>query len=98
MHWSNVGAPDAPDHELIRTAKAQGMIIVTQDLDFAQLLYATRESGPSVVLLRTANEFDPEIRQRVCDSIRRAAPDLSHGALLTVSQNHARLRKLPIQP
>jgi hypothetical protein len=33
-------------------------------LDFSQILYATAESGPSVVLLRMDNEFDPSAMHR----------------------------------
>lgn len=96
VHWSQAGAPNAPDTELLSSARAAGQVLLTQDLDFAQLLFVTASSGPSVILLRLANEFDESIRARVCDSIRLASDDLQSGALLTISTSHARLRKLPI--
>ena len=98
VHWSDVGAPNAPDTDLLASARAAGQTILTQDLDFSQLLFATKEGGPSVVLLRLADEFDESTRERVCDSMRLAAADLQSGALLTISTIHARLRKLPIIP
>ena len=57
VHWSRVGAANAPDPELLQFANKDGRTILTQDLDFAQLLFATRKSGPSVVLLRIEDEF-----------------------------------------
>jgi len=96
IHWINVGAPNAPDTELLVHARGNGRIVLPQDLDFAQLLFATRETGPSVIL-RIADEFDAAVRQHVCDMIRTATDDLLTGALLTISDKRARLRKLPIQ-
>jgi len=72
------------------------LIVLTQDLDFSQLLFATQQTGPSVVILRIADEFDAAMRQHVCEMIRIAAEDLRKGALLTLSGSRARLRKLPI--
>ncbi len=48
-HWSTVGPGNAPDTELMRWAREHLHVIVTQDLDFSQLLFATRDAGPSVV-------------------------------------------------
>ncbi|HEY1122902.1 MAG TPA: DUF5615 family PIN-like protein [Haloferula sp.] len=96
IHWISVGPPNAPDTDLLANARNNDRIVLTQDLDFAQLLFATRETGPSVVILRIADEFDSAVRQHVCEMIRLAAEDLKNGALLTISGNRARLRKLPI--
>jgi predicted nuclease of predicted toxin-antitoxin system len=67
-------------------------------LDFSQILYATAESGPSVVLLRMDNEFDPAAIHRVCAALTQAEEVLTKGALLTISPKRARLRRLPIIP
>ena len=96
IHWIDVGVPNAPDPDLLAHARDNDRIVFTQDLDFAQLLFATQETGPSVVILRIADEFDTAVRQHVCEMIRIAAEDLTTGALLTISSNRARLRKLPI--
>ncbi|RYD65196.1 MAG: hypothetical protein EOP83_07880 [Verrucomicrobiaceae bacterium] len=96
IHWIDVGAPNAPDTELLAHARDKDRIVLTQDLDFAQLLFAARETGPSVVILRIADEFDSAVRLHVCEMIRLAAEDLTNGALLTISASRARLRKLPI--
>lgn len=66
QHWSQIGRGNAPDVELISWALEHGHVVLTQDLDFSQILYATRDNGPSVVLLRMDNEFDPAAREHVC--------------------------------
>lgn len=47
-HWSQLGPGQAPDTELMRWARVEGHVVLTQDLDFSQLLFATRDGGPSV--------------------------------------------------
>ena len=71
-HWATVGSGSAPDTELLAWPRENNRIIITQDLDFSQLLYATRDSGPSVVILRMDNEFDEAARQHVCAAITLA--------------------------
>jgi len=97
-HWSTVGPGNAPDTELMRWAREHRHIVLTQDLDFSQLLYATRETGPSVVLLRMDNEFDAAAREHVCAAIALAEEALTAGALLTISGSRVRVRHLPIIP
>jgi predicted nuclease of predicted toxin-antitoxin system len=51
-HWSAVGSPTAEDLELLIWARDHNHVLLTQDLDFGQLLFHTRFRGPSVVILR----------------------------------------------
>jgi predicted nuclease of predicted toxin-antitoxin system len=98
IHWSQIGKPNAPDGELFDWAREKDHVVLTQDLDFSQLLYATQLSGPSVVLLRLDNEFDSKARDHVMVALKAAQQALSEGALLTVSAHRTRLRRLPISP
>lgn len=93
-----VGPGNAPDSELMAWARQHGRIVLTQDLDFSQLLFTTGQTGPSVVLLRMDNEFDMAARSHVCAAIALAESTLSHGALLTIAGHRVRLRRLPISP
>lgn len=95
-HWSEIGAPTAPDTDLLRWARENHHILISQDLDFTQLLFQTNDRGPSVILLRLRNEFDEPSRHTVFNAIRLASESLLAGALLVVSSDRARLRKLPL--
>ena len=97
IHWSNIGAVDAPDTDLLSWARENGYVVLTQDMDFSQLLFAAQASGPSVVLLRMDNEFDSTSRQHVCRAIATAEDSLNAGALLTIKGSRVRLRHLPIE-
>ncbi len=98
VHWPEVGTASAPDHELMQWAREHGHAILTQDLDFTQLLFTSGDAGPSVVLLRLKDEFDAGSRNTVFNALSAARADLKAGALLTISPDRARLRKLPINP
>ncbi len=98
QHWSQVGPGNAPDTELMHWAREQGCVVLNQDLDFSQLLFTTRDSGPSVVLLRMGNEFETAAQTHVCAAIALAESALSAGALLTISGSRVRIRNLPLSP
>ncbi|MDB6003592.1 MAG: hypothetical protein JWR15_579 [Prosthecobacter sp.] len=95
-HWSTIGPGSAPDTALMAWAREHQHVVLTQDLDFSQLLYTTHESGPSVVLLRMDNEFDAAARDHVCAALALAEAPLTTGALLTISSQRVRLRHMPI--
>jgi len=97
-HWSTVGPGNAPDTALMQWARENNHVVLTQDLDFSQILYTTRVSGPSVVLLRMDNEFDAAARDHVCEAIALAEVALLSGALLTITGQRVRLRHLPFSP
>jgi predicted nuclease of predicted toxin-antitoxin system len=52
IHWSAIGAPTAPDDEILVWARAQGFVVITNDLDFSAILAATSGRAPSVIQIR----------------------------------------------
>lgn len=52
VHWSTVGAPTAPDAEILSWARERGFVLLTNDLDFSAILAATAGQSASVVQLR----------------------------------------------
>ena len=72
-------------------------MVLTQDLDFSQILFESAASGPSVVLLRLHNEFDPIEQGRVIGILLQCRTELANGALLVIDGGRARIRALPIR-
>ena len=90
-HWSAVGDPTASDEQICAYAREHGFVILTNDLDFPQILARTRQSGPSVVLLR-GEPLVPEERGSSCFSPSRSVNRNSCKALLSAligPANHA---------
>lgn len=97
-HWTSIGPPDASDVELLDWAQKRGYTVLTQDLDFTQLLFHLRASGPSLVLLRIADELSRFQQERVCAAIKSSTTALETGAVLVIDEHRTRVRRLPIHP
>jgi predicted nuclease of predicted toxin-antitoxin system len=97
-HWSDLGASDAPDAEIMAFAKAHDHVVLTHDLDFGAILAAAHGEKPSVVQLR-AEDVSPEAAGRaIVGAVRQMADELEGGALLSVEPKRMRVRLLPLQP
>jgi predicted nuclease of predicted toxin-antitoxin system len=97
VHWSSVGAHNAPDPEIMAYAAAHNYVVLTHDLDFSAILAATHGEKPSVVQLR-ADDIRPEaIGRQVVAALEQMAAELDAGALLTVDPIRTRLRVLPLR-
>ena len=73
-------------------------MLVTNDLDFPQILAYTAESKPSVILLR-GQPLNPESRGRaLLVAIAACESELAAGAILTVDwSDKPRARVLPLK-
>lgn len=97
IHWSNVGNPHAKDREIIEYARNNDYVIFTHDLDFGAILALTQSEGPSVLQVRTQDVM-PKILVKTLVSVLVAhETSLRQGALITIDQNRARVRILPLK-
>jgi predicted nuclease of predicted toxin-antitoxin system len=96
VHWSDMGASNAQDAEIMAFAKREDFIVVTYDLDFSAILAATQGEKPSVVQIRVKNLAPEAISGPLLSALRQMERELKKGALLTVDLNRARLRLLPL--
>ena len=96
VHWSRLGAVDAPDHLIMSYAIDHNMIVLTNDLDFSAMLAGIANVRPSVVQLRSSVLRPTNIGDRVVLAMRQAEAELEQGALLTIDIAGARLRILPL--
>ena len=98
VHWSTVGAHNAPDAEIMAYALANDPVVLTHNLDFSAILAVTHGVKPSVVQIR-ANDVSPEaIGPKVLAALRQMEIDLQEGALLTADPCRTRVRVLPLHP
>src|ERR1700678_3605506 len=87
LNWSRLGERNAPDHVLFDRARAEGWAILTQDLDFSQILFETAANGPSTVMLRLGDELNLENRRRVVAIILQCQREIESGALLVIDEH-----------
>ena len=96
-HWSRVGAHHAPDTTIMAWAREAGCVVLTQDLDYGALLFATQARAPSVMVLRAEDVRPASIASVVIAALRTAEKDLLAGALVTVDPRRARINTLPLR-
>ena len=97
VHWSHIGRPDAPDHEILQYAKSNGYIVFTHDLDFGAILAATKADCPSVIQIRAQDITPQHLGNIVVSVVRQFGKHLEKGALVTVDEKKSRARILPLQ-
>jgi predicted nuclease of predicted toxin-antitoxin system len=63
--------PTWPDDKLLALAEENGRIIVTQDSDFTDLIFAFgAKPPPSLIFIRCEPEFQPAMAERVVETIQ----------------------------
>ena len=97
VHWSSVGAIDAPDWKIMEYAAQNGYVVFTQDLDFGTMLAISQSLGPSVVQLRNEDVTPEGMGDALVEALTRLRDELERGALLTLDAKRARLRILPLR-
>ena len=98
VHWSEIGPSAAQDVEICAYARQHGYVLVTNDLDFPQILAYTADAKPSVILLR-GEPLIPELRARaLLNGIAECTTELDAGAILTIDwTDKPRARLLPLK-
>ncbi|MEM8830644.1 MAG: DUF5615 family PIN-like protein [Cyanobacteria bacterium P01_G01_bin.19] len=96
VHLRDRGLQKLPDDEILALALIEQRIILTIDLDFAQLLAISKQALPSVILFRLGNENYDEINQRLIEVLHHCQQDLEIGAIISVNNESFRVKKLPI--
>ena len=95
-HWRDVGDPTASDATILGHSRRAGLVLLTRDLDFGDILAATGGAAPSVVQLRTGGLGFAAIGQLVLRALTAHAQALDRGALITVDLRRSRVRLLPL--
>lgn len=97
VHTLQLGLERAPDEELIEVAALQERIIVSGDTDFGALLALRDRRSPSVVLFRSRTTITADDQfALIRDHLDDIAPDLGAGAVVVISDDRIRVRRLPL--
>ena len=96
VHWSTIGAPTAPDDEILAWAREHGFVVITNDLDFSSILAATSGPAPSVVQIRTQDLLSEAAVSIVARALEARGEEVDRGALLSIDEGGTRVRMLPL--
>ena len=97
VHLHEKGLDRLPDSEILRKARDETRIILTHDLDFGELVAASGERLPSVVIFRLRNMQPTQVNRYLHSVITKYRDSLEGGVIVSVTEGQIRSRILPIR-
>lgn len=97
-HWSEIGAPNASDSEIMEWARRNGFVVFTHDLDYGTLLAVTGAENPSVIQIREQDVRPGVMGEVLVKVLTQANAEIEKGALVTIEKHRHRVRILPLRP
>ena len=95
-HVADLGMKTAPDDEILALALRERRVVLTFDLDFGDILAASRGGAPSVIVFRLSCARPDKVNAQLEGVLRDASVALDEGAIVVVEDQRHRVRKLPI--
>lgn len=96
LHVGEVGLSTASDSKILDFARQQGTVVVTLDADFHAMLALSAAIGPSVIRVRIEGLRAELLATLLMNVLEICADDLEKGAMVSVTENGARVRRLPL--
>jgi predicted nuclease of predicted toxin-antitoxin system len=96
VHVGERALATAPDSVILGTARQEQRIVVTLDADFHALLVLSGAAGPSVIRVRIEGLQAGPLAGVLVDVLKLCKDDLSHGAMVSVTEHGVRVRRLPL--
>lgn len=85
------------DIDILNYARDKNKVVITCDLDFSELLAIFGYDSPSVINLRLDDLSPDYVTQRIIDIVSKLKRELKTGIVISVNDNSARYRNLPIK-
>lgn len=95
-HLRDEGLQKLSDDKIIIKAKDEGRIILACDLDFGDLMAASKDIFPSIIIFRLHNLTSRSINHQIEKILPDISTELIKGSVIIVEENRYRIRKLPI--
>ncbi len=96
VHAYREGLAQASDHEIFSRAIQENRIVLTHDLDFADIISRTMEKTIGVVIFRMSDTRSYLIIKRLEHVLETSSAALESGAVISVEESRHRVRLLPI--
>ena len=96
VHLSDLGLHTMADSEIMAKAKQESRIVLTFDLDFSDLLAASKDNLPSVIIFRLKTTVPSFVSSRLQTILSECANTLNDGAIIIVEDYRYRVRSLPL--
>lgn len=100
VHVSEIGLTSTDDAVILARARDENWVLVTADHDFVQMLFASGDSNPSVVLVRDVQALpSADLALLVLDALSAGMAELlAGGVIASLTPDRVRVRPLPLRP
>jgi len=96
VHLKDQGLHRAFDSVILEKAVNEGRVLLTHDLDFAELLAASGGKSPSVIIFRLRNMHPDRVNICLNMIMDIHVEALEKGVIISVDEGLIRVRHLPI--
>jgi predicted nuclease of predicted toxin-antitoxin system len=96
-HLYSEGFERLPDPDILAKALREERIVLTHDLDFGELVAASRSKLPSVITFRLRNMHPDRVNGYMTEIIEKHEDVLEQGAVISITEGKLRVRMLPIK-
>ncbi|MBS3784922.1 MAG: DUF5615 family PIN-like protein [Anaerolineae bacterium] len=97
VHLHELELDRMSDAEVIKKARREGYVVLTHDLDFAELIALSGAELPSIVIFRL-RDMRPDNTNRYLEVlVTEHETALNQGAVFSLSEGRIRLRMLPVE-
>jgi predicted nuclease of predicted toxin-antitoxin system len=96
VHVGDIGRASAEDAEILAYAKEQDFLVVTLDADFHALLAKSGAEKPSVIRIRREGLRAEELARLLEGVLAVCEEDVGKGAMVSVTEDAVRIRRLPL--
>jgi len=96
IHLHDEGLDRLSDANILAKALSEGRIVLTHDLDFGELVAASKAQLPSVITFRLRNMAADHVNRYLEIILANHQHYLETGAVISVTERQIRVRSLPI--
>lgn len=96
VHVGDRGLATASDSKILTFGDQEGMVVVTLDADFHTLLALSGLIGPSIIRIRIEGLRGEALARLLVSVLQVCSDDLLKGAMVSVTENGIRIRRLPV--
>jgi predicted nuclease of predicted toxin-antitoxin system len=100
VHVGEIGLTSTDDAVILGRARGEDRVLVTADHDFVQMLFASGDAGPSLILVRDVEALRAgELARLLLDALASGLAEmLPDGVIASLTLDRVRVRPLPLRP
>ena len=96
VHLRDQGLERLPDDRIVMKARQEHRAIITHDLDFGRIVTLCGSTVQNVISLRLTDMTPARVNTALGSVLREASAAIEQGALVTVTDQGIRVRRLPV--